>query len=103
MDAQDRPFVDAALARGSLYVTAERLAQRTGALGRAKRTGRQVAEVIAQLATIHGSLRAGAVVVDVGCGRGTTTRMLAQRLPRVRLVAVDVAPAMLAATRARLA
>ncbi len=103
MDGQGRPFVDPALARGSLYATAERLAQRTGALGRAKRTGRQVAEVIAQLATTQGPPGAGGVVVDLGCGRGTTTWTLAQRLPRARLVAVDVAPAMLLATRARLA
>ena len=43
------------------------------------------------------------VVADIGCGRGATTRMIIQRLPRARLVAVDTAPAMLAAVRRRLA
>jgi SAM-dependent methyltransferase len=100
---QDRPFVDPAVARGFLYATAERLAQRTGALGRARRTGRHVADVIAELAATQGRPRAGGVVVDLGCGRGTTTKTLAERLPRARLVAVDIAPAMLLATRARLA
>jgi SAM-dependent methyltransferase len=101
VDSQDRPFVDPALARGFLYATAERLAQRTTALRRAKRAGRHVDEVIAGLATTRARPRPGGVVVDLGCGRGTTTKALAERLPRFRLVAVDIAPTMLLATRAR--
>ncbi len=103
MDGPHHPFVDPALVRGSLYATAARLAQRTDALGRAKRTGRPAAQVIADLATAHLPSGPGRIVVDVGCGRGTTTRTLAQRLVCAGLVGVDASPAMLAAARARLA
>src|SRR5205823_98651 len=42
----------------------------------------------------------GGVCVEVGCGIGRMTPLLAERFDRV--VAVDVSPAMLAATRAAL-
>ncbi len=36
-------------------------------------------------------------IADLGCGRGTTTRMLAHRLPAARVAAVDLSAALLAA------
>ena len=39
------------------------------------------------------------LVADLGCGRGTTTRMLADRLPAARVVAVDLSAALLAAAK----
>jgi trans-aconitate 2-methyltransferase len=41
-------------------------------------------------------------VLDAGCGSGRVTEMLAERLPRGRVVALDGSAAMVAATRDRL-
>ncbi len=38
-------------------------------------------------------------VLDAGCGSGRVTQMLLDRLPRGRVIAVDVAPSMVAAAR----
>lgn len=97
--AADAPFTDPS-AVASLYVTADRLARRTGALRAARVAGRPADEVIADLAA---RLSPGEVVADVGCGRGSTTVRLAERLrPRV-LLAVDRAHALLDVTRERTA
>jgi SAM-dependent methyltransferase len=85
-----------------LYGDAERLARRTGALHRAKIAGPPVAGVIVDLAAEHLGNRSVGVVADLGCGRGTTTLALADRLRRARLVAVDLSPVVLASARARL-
>ena len=45
---------------------------------------------------------APATIVDAGCGTGYFTAALARRFPQARLYALDVAPAMLQATRKRL-
>lgn len=96
------PFTDPAQVRGALYASADRIAQRTGALLRARVTGRHAGEVIAGLA--HQAVGANDVLVaDLGCGRGTTTRMLADRLPGARVVAADLSAALLAASKRRLA
>ncbi len=85
-----------------LYASADRIAQRTGALLRARVTGRHAGDVIADLA--QQALGTNDVLVaDLGCGRGTTTRMLAARLPAARVVAVDLSAALLAASKRRLA
>src|SRR5579863_5919184 len=42
-------------------------------------------------------------VVDAGCGSGRVTQLLAARLPRGRVVALDSSPAMLDEARTRLA
>jgi ubiquinone/menaquinone biosynthesis C-methylase UbiE len=96
------PFTDPAQVRGALYASADRIAQRTEALLRARVTGRHAGDVIADLA--HQTVGVNDVLVaDLGCGRGTTTRMLADRLPAGRVVAVDLSAALLAATKRRLA
>ena len=96
------PFTDPAQVRGALYASADRIAQRTEALLRARVTGRHAGEVIAGLA--HQAVGTNDVLVaDLGCGRGTTTRMLADRLPAAWVVAVDLSAALLAATNRRLA
>lgn len=41
-------------------------------------------------------------VIDAGCGSGRVTRMLAERLPRGRVLAVDAAPSMVEQARASL-
>jgi ubiquinone/menaquinone biosynthesis C-methylase UbiE len=96
------PFTDPAQVHGALYASADRIAQRTGALLRARVTGRHAGEVIAGLA--HQTVGTNDVLVaDLGCGRGTTTRMLADRLPAARVVAVDLSAALAATSRRRLA
>lgn len=96
------PFTDTALVRGGLYASQDRLASRTSALHRAKVSGRHAGEVIADLAADAAGDREHMIVADVGCGRGTTARMIAQRLPCAQVIAVDASPAMLAAARRRL-
>ncbi|MFC4518322.1 class I SAM-dependent methyltransferase [Streptomyces ehimensis] len=39
--------------------------------------------------------------MDIGCGRGTTTRTLAEQLRPTRLVGIDLAPALLSDARER--
>ncbi len=102
MTAPDGPFTDQALVRGPLYASADRLARRTSALHRARVAGRHAGEVIADLAEVAlapGGRRAS--VVDIGCGRGTTTRMLAQRIPGAAMAGLDLSAALLAAARER--
>lgn len=93
------PFLDPA-ARGILYGTADRLARRTTALLTAKIAGGNAADTIAGLAaSALAPLPAGVAVLDVGCGRGSTTRRLADSLAPTRVVALDAAPALLADAR----
>lgn len=100
MKPSPNPFLAPSLA--SLYGDASRLASRTSALGRAKISGRPVPDTIARLALEHAHpglpLR---TVADVGCGRGTSSRVLAERLSPRRLTAIDASGAMLAAARKR--
>lgn len=95
------PFTDPAQVRGGLYASAGRIARRSGSLHRARVSGRHAGEVITDLAC--GALgRATGLVADLGCGRGTTTVMLARRLPGARVIAVDLSAALLGAARQRL-
>src|SRR6476661_6808977 len=48
-------------------------------------------------------LRGDETVLDAGCGSGRVTERLVQRLPAGRVVALDGSPAMVEATRERLA
>jgi SAM-dependent methyltransferase len=95
------PFTDPAQVRGPLYASAGRQARRTSALHRARISGRHAAEVIADLAAAAAATSAP-VVADIGCGRGTTTRLLAERFPQARTIALDLSAALLAAARTRL-
>jgi len=47
-------------------------------------------------------LNGGETVLDAGCGSGRVTRMLLDRLPRGRVIAVDAAPSMVEQARANL-
>lgn len=97
------PFTDPGLVRGALYASADRLARRSAALRRARISGRHAGQVITDLAAdalAPGGL--AAQVADIGCGRGTTTRMLALRLPAAKVVAIDLSAALLAVARNRL-
>ncbi|WP_024278180.1 trans-aconitate 2-methyltransferase [Xanthobacter sp. 126] len=47
-------------------------------------------------------LQKAAFVVDIGCGPGNSTEILAQRFPGAELLGLDTSPAMLEAARARL-
>jgi trans-aconitate 2-methyltransferase len=68
--------------------TYERLAAPLTAMG---------AEVLDRLV-----LRGDETVLDAGCGTGNVTRVLAERLPRGRVIAVDGAPSMVEQARAAL-
>ncbi|MGW9205689.1 class I SAM-dependent methyltransferase [Embleya sp. NPDC055664] len=96
------PFLDPNL-RHLLYGNSARLAGRTQALLRAKTSGRPVAPTIADLIKAHRPTRAAraGTIVDIGCGRGTSSRALAERLAPRRLICVDAAPALLNEARRR--
>jgi SAM-dependent methyltransferase len=95
------PFTNPSQVRGSLYAAADRLAQRTGALHRARVTGRHAGEVICDLAEAAPGADTS-LIADLGCGRGTTTLMLAKRTPNARVIGVDLSAALLVAARQRL-
>jgi SAM-dependent methyltransferase len=97
----ENPFVGAEVGH-TLYGTAERLAKRTGALHRAKTAGRPVADVIAELADAYRGSVDWRVVVDIGCGRGSSSQQLATKLHPDLLLGVDASAAMLAAARRRM-
>jgi trans-aconitate 2-methyltransferase len=48
-------------------------------------------------------LAGGETVVDAGCGSGRVTRLLLERLPKGRVIAVDASPSMIEAARTALA
>ena len=100
MNRSDNPFLAPSLK--PLYGGADRLAARTSALGRAKVSGPPVPLTISRLAVEHSAVDAPLpMVADVGCGRGTSSRVLAEQLAPRRLVAVDASRAMIAAARQR--
>jgi SAM-dependent methyltransferase len=96
------PFLDPDR-REELYGGAARLARRSNTLMRAKTAGRLVPETIAELAVTHRPEAAAplGLVADIGCGRGTSSRVLAENLRPNRLVGIDAAPALVAAARKR--
>ncbi|NYI05545.1 class I SAM-dependent methyltransferase [Allostreptomyces psammosilenae] len=94
------PFLDPAV-RPGLYAEAGRLTSRTSALHRAKSEGRPVADAIVDLALRHAAVTRAAIVLDLGCGRGTTTRALAERLRPAQLLGVDASAALLSRARTR--
>jgi SAM-dependent methyltransferase len=99
--SKPNPFLDVAR-RQELYGRPSRLAGRTSALMRAKTSGHPVPDTIVSLVRTHHarSNRLG-TVLDVGCGRGTSTLALAERLRPRRVIGLDAAPALLAQARAR--
>lgn len=95
------PFVDATRV-SALYQDADRIARRTGSLHRAKTAGRPVADVIVDLAERYlDRYRRISLVADVGCGRGSSTRTLAEELGAERILGVDASAAVLTAARER--
>lgn len=89
------PFLDPAR-QEELYGHASRLAGRSNALMRAKTTGRPVPDTIVGLVRAHHERpdRLG-LVLDLGCGRGTSSLTFAQELRPRRVVGLDAAPALI--------
>lgn len=96
------PFCDPALMRGTLYASADRLTTRTGALHRAKTSGGHAAHVITELASEALGDRTLSTAVEIGCGRGTTGLVVADRLNPATLTLVDLSTALLTTARDRL-
>lgn len=101
MRNEDNPFTNPVWVRGALYESADRLVRRTGALHRARASGRHAAAVICELAEEAPGADTG-LVADLGCGRGTTTRLLAELLPRAKVIGADLSAALLLAARQRM-
>lgn len=89
------PFLDPAR-QAELYGHASRLAGRSNALMRAKTSGRPVPDTIVRLVRAHHE-RADelGLLLDVGCGRGTSSLALAQQLRPRRVLGLDAAPALI--------
>lgn len=98
---EPNPFLDP-VRQHELYGRASRLAGRTSALMCAKTSGHPVPETIVSLVQTHHAqpdhLR---VVLDIGCGRGTSSVVIADRLRPRRVVGLDAASALLEQARAR--
>ncbi|MCP3821834.1 class I SAM-dependent methyltransferase [Streptomyces sp. A3M-1-3] len=96
------PFLDPAR-QEELYGDATRLAGRTGALMRAKTSGWPVPETVAGLLKAHHERpdRLG-LVLDIGCGRGTSTLVLGECLRARRIVGLDASASLLSQARARI-
>ncbi|MFB6525423.1 class I SAM-dependent methyltransferase [Streptomyces sp. NPDC056399] len=95
------PFLDPSR-QAELYGHASRLAGRSNALLRAKTAGRPVPDAIVQLVRAHHERpdRLG-LVLDVGCGRGTSSMALAQQLRPRHVIGLDAAPALIEQARQR--
>jgi ubiquinone/menaquinone biosynthesis C-methylase UbiE len=100
-DVQARPFTDPAIIPG-LYADQDRVRRRSTALLDAKISGHHTATMIAELAAQATGLPPGAVIADVGCGGGQSTRVLAHRFPQSHILAIDASDAMLGQVRAHL-
>ncbi|MFE0132364.1 class I SAM-dependent methyltransferase [Streptomyces sp. NPDC059037] len=70
---------------------------------RAKISGAPVPDTLVRLVRAHRGepARRLELVVDIGCGRGTSSRVLAEQLRPARLVGLDAAPALIAEARKR--
>jgi ubiquinone/menaquinone biosynthesis C-methylase UbiE len=93
------PFTDPALIK-PLYARPGRLSRRTSALRAAKINGPDATTTI--VALTGGVLPNPARIVDIGCGRGTSTIALANRWPGAQVIALDQSPGLLAETGTRL-
>ena len=98
--AAQTPFTDPSLIRGALYAAPERLRTRTSALRRAKIGGADATDTLVDLAS---DAEPGATtLLDVGCGRGTSTIRLAGRFPDATVIAVDQSAGLLSVAAHRL-
>lgn len=77
----------------------ERLFRGSAAFYRNAYRGQLVQDWLPALDGVETRLEAGASVVDVGCGHGHSTVIMAQAFPRSRLVGCDVHPESVAAAR----
>ncbi|GAA3509250.1 class I SAM-dependent methyltransferase [Actinomadura keratinilytica] len=90
----------------ALYADRVRVQRRSNALLTAKIRGAHVGNMVADLLTRqspHLTDHPAPLIADLGCGTGRPTRVIAQRFPRARLLAVDASPTMLDAARHHLA
>ncbi|MFC8660632.1 class I SAM-dependent methyltransferase [Streptomyces sp. NPDC057199] len=95
------PFLDPAR-QADLYGHPARLAGRSNSLMRSKTSGRPVPDTIVGLVRSH-HVRADrlGLALDIGCGRGTSSAVLASLLNPQRIVGLDAAPALIDHARER--
>ncbi|MGI5479304.1 class I SAM-dependent methyltransferase [Streptomyces lavendofoliae] len=95
------PFLDPTR-QAELYGHASRLAGRSNALMRAKTSGRPVPDSIVGLVrNYHERPDRLGLVLDLGCGRGTSSLAFAQELRLRRVIGLDAAPALIEQARQR--
>ena len=96
------PFLDPSR-QADLYGDPSRLAGRSNALMRAKTAGRPVPDTIVQLVRAHhGRADRLGIVLDIGCGRGTSSKVLAELLRPSRVVGFDASAALIDQARERM-
>ncbi|MFG2651239.1 class I SAM-dependent methyltransferase [Streptomyces sp. NPDC048436] len=99
--SEANPFLDPAR-REELYRHASRLAGRTGALMRAKASGWPVPEAVVDLLrAYHEHFDRLGIVLDIGCGRGTSTLVFGKCLSARHIIGLDAAASLLAQARKR--
>ena len=97
------PFLDKELIRTDLYGSADRLAERSRVLIRAKTYGPSATATLVTLATRHADAELAGPILDVGCGNGGSAIALAAAFSGHEVTGIDQSQAVLAAAAKRAA
>lgn len=97
------PFLDKELIRTDLYGSADRLADRSRVLMRAKTYGPSATATLVSLADKHADAELAGPILDVGCGNGSSAIALAAAFSDHEVTGIDQSQAVLAAASNRAA
>lgn len=95
------PFLDKELIRTDLYGSADRLAERSRLLMRAKTYGPSATVTLVSLANKHADAELAGPILDVGCGNGSSAIALAAAFSGHEVIGIDQSRAVLDAASKR--